>query len=276
MGYYLFLIISTLLLLYALKRLIANPKRTIKFRNKIIFKLIRGINSYRRYIYSSGSLRRSLVVLVGISIWYLAIIPYHINFIDNIAYSLIAAFIFDTCLNYEKDHIAKVLISSKWHSDIYSSFDRYRAICELLGLDRNKPNSKTLTDYFFSLFVHPRTDIAADKEHRLYWPFDSNGCSIIDIKEGESIRPTFLRFIKDDAEFINSFYKEANTMLAFPTTSKEARAFNNICVRLYNNISGDTNEYSTAELYKSQIQEYLNQRFIFFNHVESVMGHYGH
>lgn len=216
------------------------------------------------------------MILVGISIWYLAVIPYHINFIDNIAYSLIAAFIFDTCLNYEKDHIAKVLISSKWHSDIYSSFDRYRAICELLGLDRNKPNSEILTEYFYSLFVHPRTDIAADKEHRLYWSFDSNGCSIIDIKEGESIRPTFLRFIKDDAEFINSFYKEANTMLAFPTTSKEARAFNNVCVRLYNNILGDTNEYSTAELYKSQIQEYLNQRFTFFNHVESVMGHYGH
>ncbi|WP_310606458.1 hypothetical protein [Buttiauxella brennerae] len=123
-----------------------SPRRSYSPNEVIPYKWKLTINKYRRFIYSSGKTRQMLVTLVSISLLFLIINPFENLLLTNISYSLIAAFIFDTGINFNRENISKIRASKRWHARLYSTFDRKKVLENIINPSKTNVTDEEVAD----------------------------------------------------------------------------------------------------------------------------------
>lgn len=250
------------------------PRRFRKVKHFLIL--------YSRYLYSGGIFRRVLFTIVILSLALVLFFDLNNNkFIENMAFSVIAAFIFDAFLNFQKEHLLKCMVSRFWHSSYYSCYQRERAINSLFLDGKSLPYPLPLELLYTLIYkcLFNEYHFFITKEHSLPWSSDGNGMKFLNLPKGHDIRETVIFFIKEDAKFINTFYLDEKVTTSFPGLNEVSRRLNNSCLRalsmietklgLYQGWSGDD------EMIIDQIKRYLIDRREFMKKCEKNLGHYG-
>ncbi|MCM5090462.1 hypothetical protein MMO61_26235, partial [Escherichia coli] len=80
-----------------------------------------------------------------------------------------AAFIFDTGLNFSKENITKGVISTRWHNDLYSSFERMKAINKIYYPSNKEINTEGLSKAITSSLFNDDANSFAKRDFCLMW-----------------------------------------------------------------------------------------------------------
>ena len=237
---------------------------------------------YSRFLNSGGTFRRILFSLVVLSLSFVILADSSkYKFFESIAFSIIAAFIFDLFLNFQKEHMAKCMVSRYWHSAYYSCYDREKVLLALFMNGKSLPiKVKTSSMYkliFISLF---ETNKPVTLEIiSLPWSSDSTGMKILTLPKGYVFNELILDFIREDAKFINGFYLDEKVALSFPGMNDISRRFNNSCLVALSMIEtklGLQNGWNgNDDMIMKQLQQYLEDRCRFMTRCENQFGHYG-
>lgn len=274
LAIFMFLISLTLTLIFCFEA----PRRSFDRNETIPFKIKRIINSYRLFIQSSGKLRQSLLLLVFMSSWYLLTTPFQSDFLKNISYALIATFIFDTGLNFNKENIEKTRISQRWHSHIYSGYDRLKAINQLATPYQPHTTLESTSTFIVSALFLENEHTYAKKDDELMWSGFSDtflNYKNLSIKKGQSLRGIAFLFISEDYDFAKKLRMDDAVFLSFPTIIKSNELFYNTTRNLLAYIEEPIRFHKNIETLKTDIMNYLEIRTSFFTEIESIMGHYG-
>lgn len=255
----------------------APPRRGYD-RNEIIpYKIKLSINKYRLYIYSSGKVRQYLLFLVILSLYYSIAEPFKSELIKNISYSLMAAFIFDTGLNFSKENITKGVISTRWHNDLYSSFERMKAINKIYYPSNKEINTEGLSKAITSSLFNDDANSFAKRDFRLMWDLSSEkylSYKEIIIRKGDKLDAVCLRFINDDYKFLVNFNRDEEVFKYFPSIMQPSLKTYRALSRLVNSIKDPSRFKFTTESLEMELLEYLELRNELFNDIEEVMGSY--
>ncbi|WP_312189922.1 hypothetical protein [Leclercia sp.] len=258
-----------------------NNLKNIKPLKRLV-KIKRALVIYSRYIYSGGNFRRTLFVLVVISLTFVVLFDSsRYKFLENMAFSVIAAYIFDTFLNFQKEHLSKCMVSRHWHSSYYSCYDREKVLLALFLGGRAQPKNLSIEKLHGVLYkcLIKRQHFVTSKSIHMVWSSDGNGLKMIDLPIGNDIHSIVLAFIKEDAAFIHAFYHDDKVTSSFPAMNGISQRFNNSCVRTLSMVEtrlGLQNGWrGSDEIIHEHIRIYLSHRRIFMARCEMHMASYG-
>jgi hypothetical protein len=255
-----------------------EPPRRGYSKNEIIpYKIKLSINKYRLYIYSSGTLRQSLLFLVILALYYSITEPFQSDLIKNLSYSLIATFIFDTGLNFSKENITKGVISQKWHNDLYSAFDRIKAINEILCPKNYEIRSRELSNAIIASFFTDDENSLAKKDMNLRWDLSSDkylSYKEIVIKKGDNLNAASLRFINDDYNFLRQLSMDGEVFISFPSIMKPLLKGYRVLSKVVNSIKDPSRFNATKKSLEIELSDYLDLRNDLLKDIEEVMGSY--
>ncbi len=255
-----------------------DPPRRGYDRNEIIpYKMKLSINKYRLYIYSSGKIRQYLLLLVILSLYYSIAEPFKSELIKNLSYSLMAAFIFDTGLNFNKENITKGVISQRWHNDLYSAFERIKAINKILCPKNYAISSKDLSIAITASLFKDNDNSFAKHDLSLMWDLSSEkylSYKEIVIKKGDKLDSASLRFINDDYKFLLNLSMDKEVFTSFPSIMKPSLKVFRVLSNLVNSIKDPSRFSLTIESLEKELFDYLVLREELFNDIEEVMGSY--
>jgi hypothetical protein len=237
---------------------------------------------YSRYLYSGGVFRRVLFILVVISLAYVLLFKTsEYKFLENMAFSIIAAFIFDTFINFQKEHLQKCMVSRHWHSDYYSCYNREKVVLAALCGERALPSKfklASMSKIMFKAIFHPH-DFLTTKAISLPWSSDGKGMKMMSLPKGFMYGELILGFIREDAKFINGFYLDEKITSSFPGMNEISQRFNNSCLitlsMIETKLGIEKGWNGSNTTICEQMQRYLVDRREFMNYCEKHMGHYG-
>lgn len=237
---------------------------------------------YSQYVYSGGFFRRLLFSVVVMSFVFVLFFNGGNNkFIENMAFSIIAAFIFDLFLNFQKEHLAKCMISRKWHSKYYSSHERRETIIKAFWGERAIPfevKEKTLhilifRSIFDSQLFRLKQSISST------WSSDSFGLKMLELQTGALLNDVVLNFLREDAAFINSFYLDDKVTSYFPGLNSVSRRFNNDCLITLNMVETklglQRSWYANDVQIIDSLRRYLESRKVFMREYGRCLEQYG-
>ncbi|HGY4376482.1 MULTISPECIES: hypothetical protein [Citrobacter freundii complex] len=249
-------------------------------------KKLRGVKKlvviYSRYLYSGGRFRRLLFVLVVVSLFYVLFTDSSkYKFIENMAFSVIAAFIFDTFLNFQKEQLHKTMVSRFWQSSYNSCYDREKVVLALYSEGRALPMKlqlHLLHRLIFMSIIYSQNNVTK-KIISLPWSSNGNGLKMIDLPKGFVFGDLLLDFIREDAKFINSFYLDEKVATSFPGINDLSRRFNNSCLIALSMIEtklGLENGWNgNDETINKQMKLYFSERKQFMKLYEKLISNYG-
>ena len=253
------------------------PRRGCSKNELIPYKIKLAINKYRLYIYSSGKIRQVLLLLVILSLYYSIYEPFQSDLVKNLSYSLIATFIFDTGLNFSKDNITKGIISQRWHNDLYSAFERVKAINEIYTPNNHHPvSSKLSCAILASLFTDGEISFAK-KDMSLMWGLSSEkylSYKAFVINEGDKLDVVSLRFLNDDYDFLRRLSMDGEVFISFPSIMKSVLKCYRVLSKLINTIKEPSRFHATKKSLEIELAEYLELRHELLTDTEEVMGSY--
>lgn len=237
---------------------------------------------YSRFLYSGGKFRRILFSLVVLSLSFIIFTDSNeYKFIENMAFSIIAAFIFDMFLNFQKEHMLKSMASRYWHSSYYSCYDREKIVLALFLGGKSLPKKINISSLYKLMFIclfgsdKPVTQEAIS----LPWSNNSTGLKMLSLPKGCSFDDLILEFIREDAKFINGFYLDEKVTVSFPGMNDISRRFNNSCLIALSMVEtklGLQNGWNGSDdMILKQLHQYLGDRCTFMAACENQFGHYG-
>lgn len=253
------------------------PRRQYKSISLIPQKIKAPLNRYRLYIYSSGAIRQSLMLIVILSLYYTITEPFKSELIKNLSYSLIATFIFDTGLNFSKENITKSIVSRKWHNSLYFAFERLRAIHEIFTAQNKLEFTKELASDMASSILMENGAVISKKHIKTMWnPSSGEPLTYQDIviKEGDNLYFASMMFIRDDYEFLHSIYFDENIFLSFPQLLKPAQKCYRSLAMIQHNINSKQKFNVTKKSLERDLINYLELRSTLLMKMEGVLGHY--
>ncbi|WP_210494407.1 hypothetical protein [Pantoea ananatis] len=220
--------------------------------------------SYYFYLKNSTPLKRMLSYLVLLAFLYV-FFGGGSEILKNISYSLIAAFIFDLFINYEKDATLR-LRAVRSIIPICNAFMQRSKILEAIISDNKKSSIIKDGRFVFNLiFTSPK--IKSNKQYDFIWYFDSNGIKKKAINIGDSFDNIILEILKEDFIFFNSLYNNSDIINSLPSLNDTFSIMNNLSGIVYNMIDtklGKANiMYATDDLLIEKINDYLKQRLLF-------------
>lgn len=253
----------------------------IRFPEKIIF-IKRYLTLYSRYIYSGGRFRRVLFLFVVISLALVFLFDLsRYKFLENMAFSVIAAYIFDLFINFQREHQMKFMISRHWHSAFYDCYNRERVILGFFMNGKTYPKEiklESLSGVIFKALVLKKR-FCTRSSLSLPWSIDSNGIKMLSLPSGSPFDSLILEFVREDAKFINPFYLDEKVTASFPALNNLSHRFSQSCLIFLNIIESrlgvHDNWKASDEVIHEQLNAYLSARRSFLTACEMQMGHYG-
>ncbi|HEE4845151.1 TPA: hypothetical protein R7G56_000560 [Klebsiella pneumoniae] len=237
---------------------------------------------YSRFLNSGGSFRRILFLLVVLSLSFVIFTDSSkYKFFENMAFSTIAAFIFDMFLNFQKEHLAKCMVSRYWHSAYYSCYDREKVLLALFLNGKSLPKKIEISSLYKLIFIclFETNKPATLEAISLPWSSDGTGMKVINLPKGYVFNELILEFIREDAKFINGFYLDEKVTLSFPGMNDISRRFNNSCLVALSMVEtklGLQNGWNgNDDMIMKQLHQYLEDRHRFMTECETQFGHYG-
>lgn len=263
--------------LYTNHKIVSN----IRFPKRFFF-IKRCLILYSRYIYSGGKFRRVLFLLVVISLTLVFLFDLsRYKFLENMAFSVIAAYIFDLFINFQKEHQMKFMISRHWHSAFNDCYQRERVIIGFFVNGKTYPKEiklENLTEVIFKALVLKKK-IFTRSSLTLPWSIDSNGIKMLNLPSGSPFDSLILKFIREDAKFINPFYLDEKVTASFPALNNLSHRYSQSCLIFLNMIESRLgvhgNWKASDEVIHEQLNAYLSDRRSFLTACEMQMGHYG-
>ncbi|SFF34606.1 hypothetical protein SAMN05216563_12520 [Phytobacter palmae] len=254
---------------------------SIRFPKQMIG-IKRCLTLYSRYIYSGGKFRRTLFLLVFVSLALVFLFDLSsYKFLENMAFSVIAAYIFDLFINFQKEHQMKFMISRHWHSAFYDCYQRERVIVGFFVNGKVYPNEiklESLSEVIFKALVL-KENFFTRSSLSLPWSIDGNGIKMLNLPSGSPFDPLILDFIREDARFINPFYLDEKVTASFPALNNLSHRFSQSCLIFLNMIESRLgihgNWKASDEVIHEQLNVYLSARRSFLTACEMQMGHYG-
>lgn len=254
-----------------------SPRRSYSRHEIMPYQVKEKANKYRLFIYSSGKLRQVVLFLVILSFWYVISEPFKSPFLINISYSLIATFIFDTGLNFNKENIAKSRSSEKWHAELYSAFDRDRSLKSIYFPNRKLISSEELAKALSSsLFLSDATAYATRSVDVMWSSFSDSYLSYksLKIEKGMPLQNVAMMFLEEDLLFIRNLTLDNDVFFCFPTLKKKAYLFHRVSVNLIHSLKDPNRFHADEKSINDDLLIYLDCRKEFLSDAEDVMGHY--
>lgn len=219
-----------------------NHSNTIKFP-------FHYINSYRRFWSTSASTRQYLITLSTFALCYLIFLrTLNISIIENVSYSIVAAFIFDAFLNYHQENERKKNACLKWGFKLdqqglkWNDFLRVKKELKFQGADNELiyemifNNSNLLKSLPVKDVIHDFGDILPIKQT---------------ISNGVEIKNYAINIICNDVKFISSFYGDHDIFSAFPNIKTNAYTYHQLCHLVHMSTTGSLNNQNLKKTLKS-------------------------
>lgn len=232
-----------------LSKYITNYK--IKSHSKKFKALLRPISSYCFFWSTSAATRKNLMTLFILALSYLIFLR-SLGFavIENVSYSIVAAFIFDAFLNYHQENEKKKQVVMEWgykldeHRLKWEDFLRLKSKLKFQGLDSELIHQMV---YSNANLVNelPIDDVIYDFQD--YLPVK------LTISNGNDLTAYAKALINSDARFISSFYKDASIFVSFPNMKASSYPYHQFCILTNMSINGSSEPSDPKEMLKTLI-----------------------
>ncbi|MHB2057103.1 hypothetical protein ACX64R_18530 [Pantoea dispersa] len=185
------------------------------------------MRSYRLFWTTSASSRKKLVTLFILALSYLIFLrSLKFNVIENVSYSIVAAFIFDAFLNYHQENERKKNIALKWGIDFSYHrirWDNFLKVKEQLCFTEG--NSELINEMLNNnqslVSKLPINNVIYDRNGIL--PAKLTLATVQDL-EGYA-----KHLISIDAKFISSIYYDPDIFIAFPNMKASSYSYHQFC-----------------------------------------------
>lgn len=221
---------------------------TKKSLSKKIKSPFRYIDSYRRFWSTSASTRKNLITLFIFALCYLIFLqPLGFKVIENVSYSIVAAFIFDAFLNYHQENEKKKNACTKWgfkldqQSILWTDFLRFKKELKFQGTDG---------EFIFEIIFNNFNPVKSLPIKDVIYGFND----IHPIKSTISNQNEIKNYAKDiicnDMVFISNFYKDPDIFVAFPNIKTPAFTYHQYCHIFHMSITGSLNNQNLQNTIK--------------------------
>lgn len=243
----LFRSIIVLILSLGLSRYLTGYKNK-SHSNKIKFPF-KYIDSYRRFWSTSASTRQYLITLSIFALCYLIFLrSLSITVIENVSYSIVAAFIFDAFLNYHQENERKKNACLKWGFKLDQQLIKWNDFLRLKNeLKFQGADEELIYEMIFNnsnlLKSLPVKDVIHEFDNIL--PIKHTICN------GVQIKNYAMNIIRNDVNFISGFYKDLDIFSAFPNIKTNAYTYHQFCHFVHMSITGSLNNQDLKSTLKS-------------------------
>lgn len=239
---------SVMVLIFSLglSKYITNYK--IKNHSKKFKALLQPISSYCFFWSTSAATRKNLMTLFILALSYLIFLR-SLGFavIENVSYSIVAAFIFDAFLNYHQENEKKKQVVMEWgyqldqHRLKWDDFLRLKKELKFQGLDSELIHQMI---YSNANLVNglPINDVIYDFQG--YLPLK------LTIYNGNDLTKYAKALINSDASFISDFYKDPSVYVSFPNMKASSYPYHQFCNLTSMSINGLSKPSDPKKIFK--------------------------
>jgi len=218
--------------------------------------------NFKIFLNSSSPLRKSLFLLVVSALLYLIIYGEN-DLIKNISYSIIAAFIFDLFLNYDKERTLRQRSASHWVNEFNAIKFRGNIINAVIKYVHTIPFSGEAERFYNAIFKEQQSHVSK-KDFKFVWYIDYSGIQYRPISVGDDLSVLLLEIITADVNFMVNINSYELIFETYPIMKIQVEEFLNISGRLLNIIhtkkGGHASIFASDEIIKQSIKEYLQKR----------------
>lgn len=198
----------------------------------------------------------------------------------NIAYSVVAAFIFDLLVNQKKELTKRKLFSTKWKSHI-DAMQRHTMYIDGL-LTKTSPVGthlhfhphvipiQNLTKWYFECVFEHKRNYVFERNETAFLDFNKDEISQVQYNKGMHFRDLIIKTFEHDRDVIRSILKSADYIESFPFLEKELYNLNQAIYSLSITMLGD-NSINIQTQAQSTIGRYITTRREFLRRTNQTL-----